>query len=59
MKLQMNAKCKVWLALLKHLNEIKDDRNHATMVRNKTREKNLVEKAVTVNPIMDKILPDE
>ena len=47
------------MALLKHLNQAKDDRIQAKLIRQQVHDKNWIEKPVTVNPVMDKILPEE
>jgi len=47
------------LALLKHLNEKKEENEEARRVRENYHDKIKVETAVQVDPILDKIMPDE
>ena len=59
MKFNQNLMFKVWLAFLRNLNEVRGEKHHAKMVRKSVHEKNHFEKGIKVNPILDKILPDE
>jgi len=59
MKFNQNLMFKVWLAFLRNLNEVREEKLHVEMIRKSTHEKNHVEKGIVVNPILDKILPDE
>lgn len=54
-----NLLCKVQLALLQNLNERKEERNYARRVRQNFTEKTKVDKALVLNAVIDKILPEE
>jgi hypothetical protein len=54
-----NLYCKSWLALLKHLTENKEEKEQARKVREAFQDKNRVETAVVVDPVIDKLLPEE
>ena len=59
MKFNQNLMFKVWLALLRNLNEIREEKHHVQMVQKSAHEKHHVDKGILVNPVLDKILPDE
>lgn len=59
LKFGQNVMFKVWLGLLRNLNEVREEKHHLAMVRRSAREKTYVEKGVVVQPVLDKILPDE
>ena len=58
-KLRTYSVSKAWLALIINLNNAKDEKTYAERVRQNVKEKNHVGKPLEVNPILDKILPDE
>ena len=58
-KYRHNLLCKVQLALLQNLNERKEERDYARRVRQNYTEKTKVDKALVLNPVIDKILPEE
>ena len=54
-----NIISKAWLSILQNTNQLKNDKAHALRVRQSVKEKNFVGNHVNVNPVLDKILPDE
>jgi len=54
-----NLACKVWVALLSHLNTGKEDKAYALKVKTKFDEKQRVDNAVKIIPKLDKYLPEE
>ena len=54
-----NLMLKTWLGCLQKVNEAKEERNFAGKVRQEFKDKRSFDRAVVVNPIIDKVLPEE
>lgn len=57
-KYRCNMQFKVWLALLRHVNECREERQQEEQRLQDYRERNQF-KGVEVRPCLDKILPEE